>query len=118
VYSHITKQINNEIVCQLYLDIPTQATTPATQCKRHILHVEARVWPFNGQTVRNQTKPSTPLYSPFDFGAHRRSDIITNGSPRRITSDHEILPAIVVLVLPAHQNIHSRSLVTWGLQPD
>jgi hypothetical protein len=38
VHSHVTKQINNEIVCQLYLDIPTQATTPATQCKRHILH--------------------------------------------------------------------------------
>ena len=91
VHSHVTKQINNEIVCQLYLDIPTQATTPATRCKRHILYVEARVWPFNGQTARNQTKPSTPLYYPYDFGAHRRSGI-TNGSSRRITSDHEILP--------------------------
>ena len=90
VHSHITNQINNEIVCQLYLDIPTQARTPATQCKRHILYVEARAWPFNGQTARNQTKPSTPLYYPYDFGAHRRSGI-TNGPSRRITSDHEIL---------------------------
>jgi hypothetical protein len=75
VHSHTTKQINNEIVCQLYLDIPTQATTPATQCKRHILYVEARIWPLNGQTARNQTKPSTPLRSPLDFGAHRRPGI-------------------------------------------
>jgi hypothetical protein len=91
VHSHVTKQINNDIVRQLYLDIPTQATTPATQCKRHILHVEARTWPFNGQTARNQTKPRTPLHSPFGFGAHRRSGI-TNGPSRRITSDHESLP--------------------------
>ena len=91
VHSHITKQINNEIVCQLYLDIPTQATTPATQCKRHILYVEARVWPFNGQTARNQTKPSTPLYCSYDFGAHRRSGI-SNGPSGRTTSDHEIRP--------------------------
>jgi hypothetical protein len=73
-----TKQINNEIVCQLYLDIPTQAATPAMQCKRHIPYVEARIWPFNGQTARNQTKLRTPLHSPFGFGARRRSGI-TNG---------------------------------------
>jgi hypothetical protein len=65
---------------------------PQHRPSTHILYVEARVWPFNGQTARNQTKPSTPLYYPYDFGAHRRSGI-TNGPPRRTTSDHEILPS-------------------------
>jgi hypothetical protein len=63
----------------------------ATQCKRHILYVEAPVMPFNGQTARKQNKTSTPLHSPLDFYAQRRSGI-SNGCSIRITSDHEILP--------------------------
>jgi hypothetical protein len=86
VHSHITKQINNEIVCQLYLDIPTQATTPATQCKRHIAtyctwkHVFGRLTDKRRGTRPNQARHCTTYY-PYDFGAHRRSGI-TNGSSR------------------------------------
>ena len=67
--------------------------TPATQCKRHILHVGVPIIPFNGQTTSNHTKLSTPLRSPLDFSDHMPVDM-SNGSSRRVVTGHQILPNI------------------------
>ena len=79
-----------------YTDIGPELQTPApaTQCKRHILYVEVPIIPFNGQTTSNHTKLSTPSRSPLDFGVQLPLDM-SNGSSRRVASDHQILPIII-----------------------
>ena len=47
--------------------------------------------PFSGQMTSNHTKLSTPSRSPLDFGVHMPVDM-SNGSFRRVASDHQILP--------------------------
>jgi hypothetical protein len=66
-----------------YTDIGAELIYCTWECP-HII-------PFNGQTMSNHTKLSTPSRSPLDFGVHMAVDM-SNGSSRRVASGHQILP--------------------------
>jgi hypothetical protein len=113
VLNNHTKQLRSKNSAQFCVVRPIHAA-PAIPAYHQ--RPFAYMWPFIGQTAENRAKPSTPLHSPYDFGAHRRSGI-TNGPSRRTTSYHE-KPAywLLVLVQAPRWGVSRTRGAVWGPQ--